>query len=218
LPKDRFISIFPAEEIFEEGSAMKSRLIFVLPFVAAFASGALLLSVSAGAQSADDDRPAMDAAGPMDGDGPMDRDGPMGMGHQISPEDRQAFLDARIAAIHAGLQLSPDQEKLWPAAESAVRDAMTAMRAAREKMKASDGEKPDPIARMRRMAEMSTMRAQNLTKIADAAQPLYASLNDDQKWRLHVLLRAVHMHGMHGMGMMRHGGDDEEQPHEPHEE
>ena len=192
---------------------MRSRLVFVLPFIAAFASGAVLLSVNAGAQPADDDRPAMDAAGPMD------RDGPMGMDHQISPEDRQAFLDARIAAIHAGLELSPDQEKLWPAAESAVRDAMDAMRAAREKMRASGGERPDPITRMRRMAEMSIMRAQTLTKVADAAQPLYASLNDDQKWRLHVLLRAVHMHGMHGMGMMRHGGEDEERPHhEPHEE
>lgn len=188
---------------------MRSRSIFVLPFVAALGSGALLLSVNAGAQSADDNRPAMDATGPMD------RDGPMGMDHQMSPEDRQAFLNARIAAIHAGLELSPDQEKLWPAAESAVHDAIAAMHAAREKMKASGGERPDPIARMRRMAEMSMMRAQTLTKIADAAQPLYASLNDDQKWRLRILLRAVHMHGM---GMMRHGGDDEEGPHEPHEE
>ena len=65
---------------------MRSRLVFVLPFIAAFAAGAVLLSVNAGAQPADDDRPAMDAAGPMD------RDGPMGMDHQISPEDRQAFL------------------------------------------------------------------------------------------------------------------------------
>ena len=194
---------------------MKSRLVFVLPFVAALSAGTLLSSMNAGAQQANDDQSAMDAAGPMD------HDGAMGMDHQISPEDRQAFFNARIAAIHAGLELSPDQEKLWPAAESAVRDAMATMRAAREKMKASGGEKPDPIARMRRMAEMSMMRAQTLTKIADAAQPLYASLNDDQKWRLRILLRAVHMHGMHGMhgmDMMRHGGEDEEGPHPPHEE
>ena len=191
---------------------MRSRLAFVLPFVAMLGSAAILLSVNASAQPADEDQPTADAAGPLD------RDGPMGMGHQVTPEDRLAFLDARIAAIHAGLKLSPDQEKLWPPAESAVRDAIAAMRAAREKTKSTAGdEKPDPIAQMRRMAEMSMMRAQSLTKVADAAQPLYASLSDDQKWRLRVLMRAIHMHGGLGMGMMRRGGD-EGPPHAPHEE
>lgn len=33
---------------------------------------------------------------------------------QFSDADRAAFLDARIAALHAGLKLSPEQEKLWP--------------------------------------------------------------------------------------------------------
>src|SRR6201986_3101077 len=41
---------------------------------------------------------------------------------RMSPEDRAAFTDARIAAVHAGLKLSPDQEKLWPPLETAVRD------------------------------------------------------------------------------------------------
>ena len=41
---------------------------------------------------------------------------------RLSAEDRAAFADARIAAVHAGLKLSADQEKLWPAVESAVRD------------------------------------------------------------------------------------------------
>jgi hypothetical protein len=40
----------------------------------------------------------------------------------ISPEDRAAFADARIAAVHAGLKLTADQEKLWPPVETAVRD------------------------------------------------------------------------------------------------
>ena len=31
---------------------------------------------------------------------------------RISPEDRAAYADARIAAVHAGLKLTPDQEKL----------------------------------------------------------------------------------------------------------
>ena len=41
---------------------------------------------------------------------------------RMSPEDRAAFADARIAAVHAGLKLTADQEKLWPPVESAVRD------------------------------------------------------------------------------------------------
>src|SRR5215470_14899691 len=41
---------------------------------------------------------------------------------RFSPEDRAAFADARIAAIHAGLKLTADQEKLWPPVEAAVRD------------------------------------------------------------------------------------------------
>src|ERR1700758_5386115 len=41
---------------------------------------------------------------------------------RFTPEDRAAFADARIAAIHAGLKLTPDQEKLWPPVESAVRE------------------------------------------------------------------------------------------------
>ena len=41
---------------------------------------------------------------------------------RMSPEDRAALTDARIAAVHAGLKLTPDQEKLWPPLEAAVRD------------------------------------------------------------------------------------------------
>lgn len=41
---------------------------------------------------------------------------------RMSPEDRAAFTDARIAAVKAGLKLNPDQEKLWPPVEAAVRD------------------------------------------------------------------------------------------------
>src|SRR5271168_4975572 len=33
---------------------------------------------------------------------------------RFSPEDRAAFLDARIAALKAGLELNADQEKNWP--------------------------------------------------------------------------------------------------------
>src|ERR1700760_3567859 len=45
------------------------------------------------------------------------------MGHsRMSADDRAAMADAKIAAVHAGLKLTADQEKLWPPVEGAVRD------------------------------------------------------------------------------------------------
>src|ERR1700674_1103853 len=50
---------------------------------------------------------------------PRDRpDGPPA----ISREDAGAFVEARIAALHSGLALTPDQERMWPAFEQAYRE------------------------------------------------------------------------------------------------
>src|SRR5439155_18539612 len=72
---------------------------------------------------------------------------------RFSPQDRAAFAEARIAAVKAGLQLNPDQEKLWPPVEAAVRDfaklridrANARMNAAKDD--SADAQKPDdPVA------------------------------------------------------------------------
>src|SRR6202167_5719535 len=42
--------------------------------------------------------------------------------HRPSAADMAAFTDARIAALKAGLELTPDQAKNWPAFEQARRD------------------------------------------------------------------------------------------------
>ena len=127
---------------------------------------------------------------------------------RFSPEDRAAFFDARLAAIHAGLRLNADQEKLWAPVESAARDGMKATMDERQKLRGA-GEPANPVDRMQRRAEMLTQRGQSLKKLADAAQPLYASLTDEQKHRLPMLMHAERGH--HGwrerMGMwMRHHG------------
>jgi len=81
-------------------------------------------------------------------------------GHmRMNPEDRAAFADARIAAVHAGLKLSADQEKLWPPVEGAVRDfAKLRIDRAQARMKAQDdaqNQQPadDPVARLRERAD-----------------------------------------------------------------
>ena len=123
-------------------------------------------------------------------------------GHmRMNPEDRAAFADARIAAVHAGLKLSADQEKLWPPVEAAVKDfaklridrANARMNAPRDD--ASQQKPDDPLARLRDRADTMATTAAAMKKIADAADPLYKTLDDGQKRRLAVLTHMNHRFG-----------------------
>lgn len=143
-----------------------------------------------------------------------------GYGHmRMNPEDRAAYADARIAAVHAGLKLTAEQEQLWPPVEAAVREfAKLRIDRANARMDArrddSSERKPDnPVARLRDRADNMTAMAAAMKKIADAADPLYKTLDDGQKRRLAVLTRMAHRFGgkggwrhhrhHHGMGMER---------------
>ncbi|AWM04858.2 Spy/CpxP family protein refolding chaperone [Bradyrhizobium amphicarpaeae] len=120
---------------------------------------------------------------------------------RMNPEDRAALVDARIAAVHAGLKLNADQEKLWPPVEAAVRDfAKLRIDRANARMNAGpgdggrnadkDADRPeDPVARLRQRAEDMGATSAALKKIADAADPLYKTLDEGQKRRLAVLTR-----------------------------
>ena len=126
---------------------------------------------------------------------------------RMSPEDRAAFADARIAAVHAGLKLTPDQEKLWPPLEAAVRDfAKLRIDRANARMNARSDDKDaqnqdDPVARLRQRADNMTASGAALKKIADAADPLYKTLDEGQKRRLRVL---THMERRFEGGGWRH--------------
>ncbi|MGH6936740.1 MAG: Spy/CpxP family protein refolding chaperone [Methylocella sp.] len=113
--------------------------------------------------------------------------------HVFSPADRAAFLDARIAALRAGLKLTPEQEKLWPAVETAVRAAANDAMARHQKFK-DDPAPASLIDRLRRRGENAVAHGQNLEAIADAAAPLYATLSEEQKHRLPVLMRGLRPH------------------------
>ncbi|MDB5640717.1 MAG: hypothetical protein JWN07_34 [Hyphomicrobiales bacterium] len=169
----------------------------ILTFTAAIGAG--LLAASAFAQ-----QPASPPPPPAPGQtAPQAAPAPRGP----STEDRAAFFDARVAAIHAGLRLTPDQERLWPPVETAVRDMARQMSEMREQRR-SQAAPTDPVERMARMGDASTKRGQALSRFADAARPLYASLTDEQKRRLRVLMRAPgrDRDGMRmGMGRDEHG-------------
>jgi len=142
---------------------------------------------------------------------------PWWFGHsRISAEDRAAFADARIAAVKAGLKLTPDQDKLWPPVETAVRDfAKLRIDNASARMKAwrdDDDSKPaDPVARLRDRADSMATTSAALKRIADAADPLYKTLDDGQKRRLATLTHMDRGFGgghWRGHGLMHRGGDD----------
>lgn len=127
--------------------------------------------------------------------------------HGFSPEDRGAFLDARVAALKAGLKLTPAQEKAWPALEAALREVGKARadRAAEWREKWKDiREHHNVIEGLRLRSQGLATRGAELGKLADAAKPLFDSLDDAQKHRFGVLLFHVlkpHGHGhwaMHG--------------------
>jgi LTXXQ motif family protein len=132
-----------------------------------------------------------------------DRGGWRGGHSRMSPEDRQAFLDARIAAVKAGLKLTPDQEKSWPAIESAVRDfAKQRIDRANARAAAPADQQPqqDPVARLRERADRMATTAAGLKKIADAADPLYKTLDEGQKRRLAFLTHMGRHHDGRGEG------------------
>ena len=70
-------------------------------------------------------------------------------------------------------------------------------------------QKPDdPVARLRERAENMATTAAAMKKIADAADPLYKTLDDGQKRRLAVLTHMQHRFGGGGEGWRHRGGFD----------
>ncbi len=118
-----------------------------------------------------------------------------------SAEDIAAFGDARIAALKAGLKLTAEQEQHWPAVEEALRD-VAKQRAERYAAREAD-RSADFIKRLADRAESMEARGAALKKLADAAAPLYGSLDDSQKRRFVMLARIGskrfgHWRGHHG--------------------
>jgi hypothetical protein len=112
--------------------------------------------------------------------------GPHAHHWKMTQQDRSAMSDARIAALKAGLKLTPDQEKDWPALESALRDRAKA-RSERFAARAQADRPTDMVERLRARAERMSERGASLKALADAAAPLYQSLDEGQKRRFRVL-------------------------------
>jgi hypothetical protein len=102
---------------------------------------------------------------------------------QLTAEQIVASSDANIDRIKAELNLTPEQEKNWNAFNSAMHylghngaDRLS-LRITRAKRDPPD----DIIEQMRNEAQFLNDRAVDQRNVADAAEPLFTSLNDKQR-------------------------------------
>jgi zinc resistance-associated protein len=115
----------------------------------------------------------------------------------LNSVDWKALTDARIDVVKTALQLTPEQEKLWPPVEQAIRARAEARHARLEAMAKPREEKRDVFEFLNDRADNMAKRAATLKQLAQAWQPLYQSLDDKQKMRLRVLAMHV-LHEMRG--------------------
>src|SRR5436189_2185914 len=133
------------------------------------------------------------------------RDGMMMQRSEPNAEDLRAFGEARLAALKAGLMLTPEQEKNWPAFEQAARD-VGKLRMERISAMRNRGASEDLVERLRQRARSLSDTGAALKKLADATDPLYKSLDENQKRRFAILnrLAGVDRGGFRGREGMMH--------------
>ena len=116
---------------------------------------------------------------------------------RLGASNWESLTDARINIVKAALQLTPDQEKYWRAIEDAIR-ARAKDRQARVAAAAEEVKKPrtgdfeavrdrNPVEFLRQHSDALAQRAADLKKLAEAWQPLYQSLDFNQKRRMAFL-------------------------------
>jgi hypothetical protein len=125
---------------------------------------------------------------------------------RLNAADRSNLTDMRIDLVKAALQLTPEQEKLWPPVESAIRARAEDRKARVAKIQETVGRRADesrvealrnrdPIAFLQRRSEALAQRSADLDKLAEAWQPLYNTLNLEQRQRMAALAVLV-LHDM----------------------
>ena len=118
---------------------------------------------------------------------------------QLTAEQIVANSDAYIERIKAELNLTPEQEKNWSAFSSAMHylghngaDRLN-LRVSRAKRDPPD----DIVEQMRNEAQFLVDRAADQRNVADAAEPLFVSLDDKQKQLfIDEMVRLSHERGL----------------------
>lgn len=121
---------------------------------------------------------------------------PAQAGVALSEADSEAITDRRVEVVKLALAMRPEQERLWPAVEEAIRARSMARHQRLVNLAALragqiDRSQATPIDLLRARADGLAERAAGLKKLADAWQPLYATLDENQKLRLRFLAAFV---------------------------
>jgi hypothetical protein len=114
---------------------------------------------------------------------------------------------SRQSDIKQSLKLSVEQEKLWGPVEEVLTNLREQQRARRAALTGS--EPTDQVERLRRRAELATQRADALKKLADAVQPLWVTLSDEQKRELTRSFAMVPNRTDHNQRMSYRRDDDD---------
>jgi hypothetical protein len=129
----------------------------------------------------------------------------------FSREDASRFLEARIAAIKAGLKLSADQERLWTPVEEALRSSGNQRLARMEQRRSAGGQErpsPDLMQRLETRGALMTENALRASSLATALRPLWDTLSEDQKRIAPRLMRGIGGMGGGGLDWGSDGGLD----------
>jgi hypothetical protein len=108
------------------------------------------------------------------------------------------LTDARINIVYNALQMTPDQEKYWPAVEDAIRtraknrqtriaNVLARVAELHERGPIEVLRERNPVDFLHRRADALAQRSADLKRLADAWQPLYQILSPDQKRRMALL-------------------------------
>ena len=140
---------------------------------------------------------------------------------RLSAADLAKLTDMRVDIVKAALQLTPDQQKYWPAIEDAIRtrakdrqariaDIEKRMAERRESSRIEVLRDRDPIDFLQRRADALSQRSADLKKLADSWAPLYKTLSPDQKQRMAVLAVFV-LHELSDAAEQRAQTEDDEE-------
>lgn len=104
-----------------------------------------------------------------------------------SAADARAVLEARILALKTVMTLTPQQQKLWPPVEAAIRE-VARLSAERRAERANAPPPADFVDILDRIADAEAVRAKDLKTVTAALRPLVAALTPEQQRRIPAFL------------------------------